>query len=94
VVVADLDVIRITVAEHEANPPLVVDRYGVLSGTIALECMEAIARRNPQALDLVGRVESRELSECSAFDFRGQTSRAAGGPEPLCVPVRERSDHG
>ena len=65
----------------------------MLSGSIALECMEAIARRNPQTLDLVGRVERRELPKCSALDFRWQPSRTAGGPEPLCLPVRERSDH-
>jgi hypothetical protein len=74
VVVADFDVIRVPVSEHKANPPLVIDRYGVLPGTIALECMEAIARRNPQTLDLVSRVERRKLSKCPSFDFRWQPS--------------------
>jgi hypothetical protein len=83
VVVADFDVIRVPVAEYKANPPLVVDRYGVLPGTIALKSMEAIAWRNPESLDLVSRVERRELPKCPAFDFRWQTSRTAGGPEPF-----------
>jgi hypothetical protein len=70
VVIADFDVVRIPVAEHKANPPLVVYRYGVLSGAIALEQVEAIARRNPQTLDLVGRVERRELPKGPGVRFR------------------------
>jgi len=48
---------------------------------------------SPLGPDLVGRVVRRELPKCSALDFRWQPSRTAGGPEPLRLPVRERSDH-
>jgi hypothetical protein len=62
VVIADFNVVRVSVLEHKANPPPVVDGYGVLAGMIAFEDMEAIARRNPQTLDLVSSVERRERS--------------------------------
>ena len=51
VIVAEFHVIGIAVNEPKADSPLIVDRNGVLSLTVALEWVEPIARRNLQVVN-------------------------------------------
>jgi len=55
-VVADLDVVRVSVLEPETDSPLVVHGDRVLGRPIALQRMKPIARRHAQ--DLNFRVRS------------------------------------
>lgn len=45
-IVADLDVVRVTVNESKADTPLIVHGDGVLALAVTLERMESIARRH------------------------------------------------
>jgi hypothetical protein len=42
VVVADFDIERVAIFEPKADAPLVIDRYRVLAGAVALQRMEAV----------------------------------------------------
>jgi len=60
-VVADLDVVRVSVLEPETDSPLVVHGDRVLARPIALQRMEPIARRNAQNLDFGVRTFSARV---------------------------------
>ncbi len=60
-VVAELDVVGVSVHELEADPPLVVDRDGVLPRPITLEGVEAIAWRHTQVRQLSGDMHCFEF---------------------------------
>src|SRR5580700_4517479 len=55
VVVHDLDVPCGAVAPFEAYPPLIVDADAMFSASIAMQGLEAVAGRNPQIVELLGR---------------------------------------
>jgi hypothetical protein len=93
VVVARLDIVRITVFEPEADPPLVVHRNGMLPGAIALEGMEAIARRYAKVSYLDGRVDGLQLAKRSAGDARRHLACATSAEEFLSHSVGEGLDH-
>jgi hypothetical protein len=50
VIVADLNIVSITVLKPEADAPLVVDRNGTLSFAICTEGVKAITRWNLQVI--------------------------------------------
>ena len=50
-------------AEHEANPPLLVDANAVLSLTVARKRLQPIARRCAQVLLAHGRIELLQLGK-------------------------------
>jgi hypothetical protein len=50
VVIDDLHIFSTCVHPPKANTPLVVDSYAVLVRTLALESLQAIARRNLQVI--------------------------------------------
>ncbi len=44
-VIDDCNLFGIRSGPYEADPPLVIDTYGIPAGTATFECFEAIARR-------------------------------------------------
>lgn len=67
-VVADLNLAGINPLPTEANPPLVVDPYGVSSRAITLESLEPVAGRNPEIRKLSGSIELDKLAKGNAGD--------------------------
>lgn len=92
-VVAELDVICIAVDETEADAPLVIDRNGVLSGAVSLQCVEPIAGRHVQVGDLERRVDGLKLSQRPPSHIRGHLLGLAGSKQLLSLPVSEGLDH-
>lgn len=93
VVVDDLDVEGIGGTPDEADAPLIVDADAVLASTIALERLEAIAGRNAQVGEGVGRIEDDEFPKRDALKAGGQTTRAATLKERFRVRVAEGANH-
>jgi hypothetical protein len=62
VIVGYLDLESIAIAPGEADPPLVVDSYAVLSLAAPLQLLQAIARRHPKILRRNCPVKDQELS--------------------------------
>jgi len=92
VIVADLDLVNITVAPDKADAPLVVDADAVLAFALAREALEPIARRTCK---LMARKALARLASMPAFENGvGSTASAARassrvmpgrtGPMPTC----------
>jgi hypothetical protein len=50
VVVADFDIVGLTIAPSKTYPPLIVDPYRILAKPITREGLEAIAGRDAQII--------------------------------------------
>ncbi len=83
-VIDDFHIKGILVAPHEANTPLIIDTYTVLSRSIALQLLKPIRRRNPQRIELRSRRKHLKLSCRYAMDV----SRKATGKPALEYPLR------
>ena len=78
-IVYDLDVPCRASAPFEAYPPLIIDADTVLSAPIAVQSFKAVAGRNPQIVELLGRVEGDKLGSAPALNLIGQIfDRIAG----------------
>jgi hypothetical protein len=54
----------------------------VLSTTVAMQSFEPIARRHPQIVELLGRVDGKQLGSCTALNLvRQRLDRITGKPE-------------
>ena len=62
VIIHNFYVVRISVPPHKADAVLVVDADAVLADTVALECLEAVARRNSKVVEPTGDLELAQLS--------------------------------
>lgn len=92
-VVAEFNLVCVALLEPEADPPLVIDGDGVLTGTIPLEGVQTIAGRDTKVLQLGSGVERLQLSQRPAGDVRRHPSIPAGAEERLGRAVGERLDH-
>nr|WP_310778989.1 hypothetical protein [Candidatus Palauibacter scopulicola] len=92
-VVDDLDVVRVSGAPEETDPPLLVDANAVLIGPIALQFLQPIARRHPEIRKINGRVEHPELSERASLNVRRQSRNGTALEEALGITVAESLDH-
>ena len=96
-VVDDLDIFRPRLAPSEADPVLIVDPDTVLPGTVTLELLEAIARRNPEVVEFLGRIQRLELTNGDAPErLRKRLTNCAGRATMEQVFRRrtaKRSDH-
>ena len=61
-IVRDFDVVRVPLPPNKADAELIIDVDGVLPLAIALQCLEAIARRNPQIIQAIGSVNHQQFS--------------------------------
>ena len=62
-VVGDLHVFSARSLPSEDDAPLVINSYCMISGQIAAQQMEVVARRHPQIVQLRGRVDQAELGK-------------------------------
>jgi len=68
VVVHDLDVDWANARPYEADSPLVIDANAVLTLSIALQGLKAVARRSLQKVQGLCRVKLGELSLCNCHE--------------------------
>jgi hypothetical protein len=93
VIVRDLDIVRITIDEPEANTPLVVDRNRVLPTSITLQSVKPVSGKDPQVIDARRQVDVLELPNRPPHDVRRESPRPPRLVDRASVPVRERLDH-
>jgi hypothetical protein len=63
VVVNDLNLLWASVGPPETDPPLVVDSDAVLTGPIALQLLEPVARRQTKLVERNGRADLTQLPQ-------------------------------
>ena len=62
------NVVRLAVPPGEANPPLIIDPYAVLPGSISSESFETITRRNAEFSEPLRGVEVEQLATRHTLD--------------------------
>ena len=70
VIIDDLNLKRITRAEHEANTILIVDPHAPLACPISCELLQSVAGRYAQESDLGGRVDKQQLAPGPPYRLR------------------------
>src|SRR5690349_11572126 len=93
VIVLDLNALCIPVAPPEAQSPLIVDPDAVLSGPVALQCLQPIGWRHTKVIQRCGAVEHAQLSSSGGLDVVGQPARERACPDQLSFRIRKALDH-
>jgi hypothetical protein len=93
VVVGDLDGLGTGIGPDETGSVLVVDADRVLSGSIAGELLEAVARRNSKAVQFGCRVDQAELLLRGPLQVRPEGANRLTVPDLLGAAVPEGPDH-
>ena len=93
-IVADFDVERIAIDEAEADPPLIVDGYGMLALPITSERVEPVPRGCLQVTQPGGEVHILDLADCPTSHIRWESPRRSLHEQLGRSLVREGLDHG
>jgi hypothetical protein len=93
VIVTNLYVECVAIHESEADPPLIIDRDGMLALTVASQRVESVSRRRLQVIEPGGQIHILEFSHRPPGHIRRETTglplhEQLGGPF-----VREGLDH-
>jgi hypothetical protein len=92
-IIHNFNVVRVFAVPAEANAPLVVDAYAVLSGAIAFQGFQAVAGWQGLVAQFARAIKLRELSQGHALNLRRQTVVSPPLPQPLCFPASELGNH-
>ena len=92
VVVHDFNVYGANVSPYEADAPLIVDSYAVLTLSIIFQSLQAIARRCFQEAQCLCRIKLRELS-LRDLGQRLEPARVLPFIQRLGIFALERLDH-
>jgi hypothetical protein len=92
VVVHDLDFVSIAIAPNEAQAPLAIDTYAVLSRAISAQGFQTVAWWAAQKLKGYGGVKLRQFALRNALES-GKVLRALAGEQLGGVLAAKRFDH-
>src|SRR3989337_1046693 len=93
VVVADLDVMRVSLLPAEADPPLVVDPNAVLAGAVSGEALQAVPRGHAELLQPLGGVQKQQLAMGPSLQVRWQFAGPFAFEHLPGLGVSEGSNH-
>lgn len=93
-VVNDLHLLWSSFGPHEADTPLVIDPDAVLPGSVALQRLEPVSRRNAEIVKHLRGSHLTKLPQCNRMNPRIDRPHAFASPQSLGVLVAERPDHG
>src|SRR5690606_17071055 len=93
VVVDEFDIVRSSLSPDETDAPLCVDSDAVLAPTIADALLQAIARRDPQILDVIRCVDQLKLPQNRSLHRPVDALDVLLLPDALGALAAERSDH-
>src|SRR5690606_32927439 len=93
VVVDEFDIIRTSLSPDEAETPLRVHTDAVLTASITRQLLKTVARRNPEILDFLRRMDQLKLPKSCALHDSVDAFDVLLVPDTLGVLVAERSDH-
>jgi hypothetical protein len=81
------------ISPPEADSPLLVDADAHLTGAVALEDLEPVARRIAQVRGGPGGIELTQFPQCSILDLSREGAADPALPDTLGVLAFERPDH-
>ncbi len=92
-VIADFDIVGLTIPEQKADPPLVVDGNRVLALAVASKRMQPVARWNPEVAENGRRIYLFKFAQGPPHNFRRKPTCLAGHEQFLRSLVRKGLDH-
>lgn len=92
-IVDDLDVKGIAVLPTETDPPLVINTDAVLSGAIALELVEPIARWHAEVINRLGGVHGDEFAQHGAVYLGRESPNRFAAEQSFSISIGEALDH-
>jgi hypothetical protein len=93
VIVADFNVVGVTIGQPKADAPLVVHRDRVLAMPICLEGMQVIAPRHLEVVEAGGEMHILEFTNRTSDQVGWKPLGPSGREEIMGAPIRERLDH-
>jgi hypothetical protein len=93
VVICDCHVICIAIVEPKADAPLIIDANAPLTGTVSLQLLKSVGRRQPQIIRSSGRTQLLEPHGCAFSNFHRQTAGLARSVKSLSFTVGESLNH-
>lgn len=93
VVIADFNIVCVAIFKDEADPPLVVDRDGVLYLSVALERVQPILRGRSQVIKPRSEINVLELASCAFRNVRREPFGFTSLIKLFRAPIGERLDH-
>jgi hypothetical protein len=92
VVINNFDLVGVSIAPHETDPPLIVNANAVLTLSISVQRLQPVARRSGQVAQLRCAIELPQFSTSHAFNC---PKAPAGHPLMQSAGLRttERLDH-
>lgn len=93
-IVADFHATNSPFIPFKAHPPLIVDAYAPLSGTLAFQCLQPIVRRDTQIFDTLRVVQHTQLAPRHVLNLARQTARKFAAPDLESFFVVEVRNHG
>src|SRR5207249_11876265 len=92
-IVANLDIVRITINKLKTNAPLIINANGMLTSPIAFQSMEPVTWWEPQIVQARRQVYVFELSRSSPGHIVRESTRSSRQIQIAGATVRERLDH-
>jgi hypothetical protein len=92
-IVHKLDVVSVPFTPAEADAPLVVDANAVLTGSVAFQRLQPVARRYPQGFQRSGGMNLDELSIGSALEVARHTARVGTAEDQFRALAAKALDH-
>jgi len=93
VIIADLNIIGVTVDEPKTDAPPVVDGDRVLPLSVAFQRMEPVTGWNLQIIQSTSQIQILELTRSPFGNIRRKPLRFARGVQFLGALICERPDH-
>jgi hypothetical protein len=93
VVVNDLNLLGIPFAPSKADAPLTIDTNAVLSGALAGQLLDSIARRAAKIVQGFGGVQNQQLTMGYPLQLDGPPPHAKPLEDLLGVAIPEALDH-
>jgi hypothetical protein len=92
-VIRDLDVVRVTAAPGEADPPLIIHSNTELASALSLELLESVRGWDPQGIELGGSSDDFEFARGDPLNLLWKSTRKLPLKYPFCLTIAERLDH-
>jgi hypothetical protein len=93
VVVADFDIVGITVDESKTDTPLVIDGDGVLALSIVLQRVQVIARWNLEIVKLRRQVHVLQFPDSTSCNISWESLGLSIEEQVTGAAIGERLDH-
>lgn len=92
-VIADLDVVGITIDKAKADTPLIIHRDGILPLSVVPESVKTIAWRYPEIIETRRTVDVLQLAYSSPCNVSGKSLRSPSSEQTASTSICEGLDY-